>query len=91
MMSGTAGSPSALGTWLGSAGISLTDRTGDEECIIANVEQQLENLRSYPSVRRALDEGRLVLTGLYFDLTEARMYNVSDGVRRPVSVGTRDT
>jgi carbonic anhydrase len=91
MMSGAAGSPSALGTWLGSAGISLTGRMGDEECIIANVEQQLANLRSYPSVLRALDEGRLVLTGLYFDLAEARMYNVSDGVRKPLSVGARDT
>ena len=88
MMGGAAGSPSALGTWLGAAGINLTGREGEEECITANVEQQLQNLRSYPSVRRAVDAGRLTLTGLYFDLAEARMYNVADGVRKPVSAAS---
>lgn len=85
MMGGAAGSASVLGSWLGSAGLVLTGRESEEECIIANVEQQLKNLRTYPSVRRAADEGRLELSGLYFDLAEARMYNVTDGVRRPVS------
>jgi carbonic anhydrase len=85
MMNGTAGSSSALGSWLDSAGITLTGREHEEECITANVEQQLANLRTYPSVRRAVDEGRLELSGLYFDLAEARMYNVADGVRSPVS------
>jgi carbonic anhydrase len=85
MMNGAAGSSSALGSWLDSAGITLTGREHEEECITANVEQQLANLRTYPSVRRAVDEGRLELSGLYFDLAEARMYNVADGVRSPVS------
>jgi carbonic anhydrase len=85
MMGGIADSSSALGSWLGSAGTALTGREREDECIIANVEQQLANLRTYPSVRRALAEGRLELDGLYFDLAEARMYNVADGVRSPVS------
>jgi len=85
MMAGAAGSPSALGSWLGSAGIDLAGREHEEECIIANVEQQLANLLTYPSVRRAADEGRLTLAGLYFDLAEARMYNVTGGVRSRVS------
>ncbi|AGZ44892.1 SulP family inorganic anion transporter [Actinoplanes friuliensis] len=85
MMAGAAGTPSALGSWLGSAGIDLTGRDHEEECIAANVEQQLANLRTYPSVRKAVDEDRLTLTGLYFDLAEARMYTVTDGVRSPVS------
>ncbi|RSM51263.1 carbonic anhydrase [Actinoplanes sp. ATCC 53533] len=85
MMAGAAGSASVLGAWLGSAGITLTGREHEEECITANVEQQLENLRTYPSVRRAVGEGRLELSGLYFDLAEARMYNVEGGLRSPVS------
>ena len=85
MMDGAAGSASALGSWLGSAGIDLTGREHQEECITANVEQQLANLRTYPSVRRAVDAGRLELNGLYFDLAEARMYSVAGGVRSPVS------
>jgi carbonic anhydrase len=85
MMAGAAGSASALGGWLGSAGIVLTGREHEVECIAANVEQQLANLRTYPSVRRAVDEGRLELGGLYFDLAEARMYTVAGGVRSPVS------
>ena len=85
MMGGAAGSSSALGSWLGFAGIALTGREHEEDCITANVEQQLANLRTYPSVRRAVDEGRLELCGLYFDLAQARMYSVADGVRSPVS------
>ncbi|WP_433720724.1 SulP family inorganic anion transporter [Actinoplanes sp. CA-051413] len=85
MMDGAAGPETALGSWLASAGTDLTGRAHEDECIAANVERQLANLRTYPSVRRAVDEGRLELTGLYFDLAEARMYNVADGVRSPVS------
>jgi carbonic anhydrase len=82
---GDGGASSALGRWLGSAGIDLAGREHEEECISANVEQQLANLRTYPCVRRAVDEGRLELHGLYFDLAEARMYTVAGGVRSPVS------
>jgi carbonic anhydrase len=85
MMAGAAGSPTALGSWLDSAGINLAGREHEEECIAANVEQQLANLLTYPSVRRAVDAGRLTLAGLYFDLAEARMYAVTDGVRSRVS------
>ncbi|WP_305782462.1 bifunctional SulP family inorganic anion transporter/carbonic anhydrase [Symbioplanes lichenis] len=85
MMGGAAGEPSALGSWLAAADLTVDDAS-EEDCITANVAQQLRNLSSYPSVRRAVGEGRLTLTGLYFDLAEARMYTVSGGERRPVTV-----
>ncbi len=85
MMGGAAGEPSALGSWLAEAEFAVHDAS-EEDCITANVAQQLKNLATYPSVRRAVDEGRLTLTGLYFDLAEARMYTVSGGERRPVTV-----
>lgn len=57
-----------------------------ERQALANVAQQLANLRTYPSVRRHLDTDRLSLVGLYFDLHEARMYLVDagNGARRPL-------
>jgi len=84
MMGGAAGEPSALGSWLAAADLTVMDAS-EEDCITANVAQQLRNLSSYPSVRRAVGEGRLTLTGLYFDLAEARMYTVSGSERQPVT------
>ncbi|WP_246017403.1 SulP family inorganic anion transporter [Micromonospora pisi] len=57
-----------------------------ERQALANVAQQLDNLRTYPSVRRRLDADQLTLVGLYFDLHEARMYLVDagNGARRPL-------
>jgi carbonic anhydrase len=80
MMAGASGGDPALdrsilARWLGSAGTELPD-AGEERCITANVVQQLTNLRTYPTVREALDGGRLTLGGMYFDLAEARMYTV---------------
>ncbi len=37
----------------------------------ANVVQQLEHLRGHPAVQRALEQGRLELVGLYFDISAA--------------------
>ncbi len=37
----------------------------------ANVVQQLEHLRGHPAVRGALEQGRLELVGLYFDISAA--------------------
>jgi carbonic anhydrase len=45
-----------------------------EELCLANVAQQLDNLRAHPSVRPRLDEGSLQLAGLYFDLAAAQAY-----------------
>ncbi|GAA2787980.1 bifunctional SulP family inorganic anion transporter/carbonic anhydrase [Kribbella solani] len=45
---------------------------------VANVAVQLENLRSFPSVRRAEDEGRLELIGLWFDIGAAAARLVLD-------------
>lgn len=39
-----------------------------------NVVQQLENLLTYPAVRRARDAGRLELTGMFYDLDTAELH-----------------
>ncbi|MEY9968142.1 carbonic anhydrase [Streptacidiphilus sp. MAP12-16] len=45
-----------------------------ERLCLTNVVQQLDNLRSHPSVRRALAAGTLRLAGLYFDFATAQAY-----------------
>ncbi|MBB6171210.1 carbonic anhydrase [Nocardiopsis mwathae] len=40
----------------------------------ANVVRQLENLLTYPAVRQRVQEGRLELTGLYYDLETAEVH-----------------
>ncbi|MET0492800.1 MAG: SulP family inorganic anion transporter [Actinoplanes sp.] len=90
LISGAAGTPSALGSWLAESRADLpTTSSGaspsEEDCITTNVAQQLRNLHGYPTVRAAMDDGRLTIRGLYFDLAEARMYTVTDGRRRPVN------
>ncbi|MEU8813546.1 SulP family inorganic anion transporter [Actinoplanes sp. NPDC048796] len=75
-----------LGRWLSQSGVDFTDCGDEEGCVTANVAQQLANLRTYPVVREAEAAGRLTLTGLYFNLAEARMYTVdeSNGTRTPL-------
>ncbi|WP_405146399.1 bifunctional SulP family inorganic anion transporter/carbonic anhydrase [Sphaerisporangium sp. NBC_01403] len=57
----------------------LSDSTGEDEgpldrlCRV-NVAQQLDNLRTYPSVAGLEDSGRLQLVGLYFDIGAARVH-----------------
>ncbi|CAM4218919.1 SulP family inorganic anion transporter [Nocardiopsis rhodophaea] len=46
----------------------------------SNVVRQLENLLTYPAVHHRLQEGRLELTGLYYDLETAQVH-VLDGQR----------
>ncbi|KJK48804.1 carbonic anhydrase [Lentzea aerocolonigenes] len=43
---------------------------------VANVAQQLDNLLGYPSVREAIAAGTLTLKGMYFDISNARVYLV---------------
>ncbi len=45
---------------------------------VANVAVQLENLRSFPCVRAAEDQGRLELIGLWFDIGAATARSVLD-------------
>ncbi|GAA2382892.1 SulP family inorganic anion transporter [Streptomyces glaucosporus] len=51
---------------------------GLEALCLANVVQQLENLRAHPCVARRLAEGSLELHGMYFHVGEAQTY-VLDG------------
>ncbi len=76
MKDGTADPRTALGGWLALAGTSFRPGCDEQACCVANVQQQLRNLRTYPAVRAALAAGRLTLTGMYFDLAEARMYEI---------------
>jgi carbonic anhydrase len=48
-----------------------------ERLCLTNVAQQLDNLRAHTSVRRAVDSGRLRLTGLYFDFATAQAYRLA--------------
>lgn len=96
LLDGTVGKDSHLASWLGHAQPSLArkgapaSRNDDlppvERQCLANITQQVDNLHTYPSVRRHLDAGRLQLVGMYFDLHEARMYliDTEHGTRRPV-------
>ena len=86
LMTGGFAPGSALGRWLRESGTRFADCGDEERCVTANVAQQLANLRTYPVVRAAEEAGHLTLTGLYFDLAEARMYTVDPerGVRVPI-------
>jgi carbonic anhydrase len=88
LVHGTSSPGSRLHSWLRN-GMASLERLGRArartECqlsevdllCITNVAQQLDNLRTYPSVSRALAEGRLQLHGLYFDLAQATFYRVN--------------
>ncbi|BAL91814.1 putative sulphate transporter and carbonic anhidrase [Actinoplanes missouriensis 431] len=81
-----------LGDWLALSGVRFSDSTDEQRCCTDNVTQQLANLRTYPTVRAAEAAGRLRLTGMYFDLAEARMYEVDPDLgARPVTAPGENT
>jgi carbonic anhydrase len=86
LMTGAAAPGSSLGDWLALSGMQVTDPADEQRCCIDNVVRQLANLRTYPVVQAAEAAGRLRLTGMYFDIAEARMYEVDPilGVHHPV-------
>ncbi|MGI5427551.1 bifunctional SulP family inorganic anion transporter/carbonic anhydrase [Streptomyces sp. CA-179760] len=49
-----------------------------EQLCLTNVVQQLEHLRAYDSVARALKEGELELHGMYFHVGEAQAYLLTE-------------
>jgi carbonic anhydrase len=52
-----------------------------EQLSMVNIAVQLENLRRHPSVRRAIEERGLTVSGLFFDIASARLIEVSvDGI-----------
>ncbi|MEV6303954.1 bifunctional SulP family inorganic anion transporter/carbonic anhydrase [Actinoplanes sp. NPDC051861] len=87
LMTGAARPDSDLGDWLSHSGVRFTDPTDEERCCTDNVLNQLTNLRTYPTVRAAETAGHLRLKGMYFDLAQARMYEVDPimGNPHPVS------
>ena len=68
----------------------LSDSTGEDEGPLdrlcrMNVVQQLDNLRTYPSVAHLERSGRLQLVGLYFDIKAARVHVLEDETFTPVA------
>lgn len=63
--------------WARLAGRAPADAV--EQLCLTNVVQQLEHLRAYESVARALREGVLELHGMYFHVGEAQSYLLADG------------
>ncbi|MGW4740969.1 SulP family inorganic anion transporter [Nocardia xishanensis] len=58
------------------AGFGEVDQLG-----MVNVAVQLETLRAYPAVRRAIEERGVVVSGLFFDIATARVIEVRvDGI-----------
>ncbi|MFE9765140.1 bifunctional SulP family inorganic anion transporter/carbonic anhydrase [Streptomyces sp. NPDC005808] len=62
--------------WARLAGRAPADAV--EQLCLTNVVQQLEHLRAYESVARALQEGALELHGMYFHVGEAQAYLLAD-------------
>jgi carbonic anhydrase len=79
-----AGSMPALRRWLRHGNHSLArfiETEGDrldgnalDTLCRVNVQQQLENLRTYRKVDEQIRSGRLKLVGLYFDIGSARVH-----------------
>ncbi|MEJ2865820.1 bifunctional SulP family inorganic anion transporter/carbonic anhydrase [Actinomycetospora flava] len=89
------GGEGVLGRWLGGARESVSRwRSGHavaaeaatrgasdvDQLAMVNVAVQLERLARHPAVARAIEEGRVRLVGLYFDIATARM-SVLEGDR----------
>jgi len=87
LVKGTAARGSHLHSWLRNAEPSLirfhaptapgcSELPVADRLAVANVAQQLDNLLGYPSVREAITAGTLTLKGMYFDISNARVYLV---------------
>jgi carbonic anhydrase len=87
LVNGSAKRGSHLRSWLRSAEPSLirfhepvppdcAELPSVERLCVVNVAQQLDNLLGYPCVREAVDAGALNLVGMYFDISQARVYLV---------------
>ncbi|MET9627636.1 SulP family inorganic anion transporter [Lentzea sp. NPDC006480] len=87
LVKGSASRGSHLHSWLRNAEPSLirfhaptspgcSDLPVADRLAVANVAQQLDNLLGYPSVREAIAAGTLTLKGMYFDISNARVYLV---------------
>lgn len=51
-----------------------------------NVLLQIENVKSYPAVKKRIDEGELSVHGWWFDIARADVYTYNDEVRRFVLI-----
>ncbi len=88
LVNGSTRPGTALNSWLHHADRSLIrfhepSTTIDRELpvverlSVANVAQQLDNLLTHPAVREAVASNALRLTGMYFDISAARVYLVN--------------
>lgn len=85
LITGEAGKGSFVSQWMKIAQ-SAKDRVlakysgADEEslcrhCEMESIVTSLENLRTFPFVTQAINEGRLTLVGAYFDLVDGHIYD----------------
>ncbi|MEU9188262.1 SulP family inorganic anion transporter [Streptomyces sp. NPDC048484] len=58
-----------------------------EQLCLTNVVQQLEHLRAYEAVARALEEGALELHGMYFHVGEAQAYLLTEATSHGAEEG----
>jgi len=63
-----------------------TERDRIEAMVRENVIAQLENIKTHPSVRLALEEGRLSLHGWVYDIESGRMDALDGATNRFVSL-----
>ncbi len=64
-------------------GVSL-DATLEEHNQLSqlNVLQQMENIQSYPAVKKRIDEGTLSVHGWWFDIARADVYSYRDNLKK---------
>ncbi|MDQ3232118.1 MAG: carbonic anhydrase [Pseudobdellovibrionaceae bacterium] len=85
VLRGTQGLSGNLRSWLRHAepslfklhaetGLDCADLAPHNQLSQLNVLQQLEHLRTYPSVRQAMENGRLQLHGWWFDIANAEVH-----------------
>jgi len=51
-----------------------------------NVLLQIENIKSYPAVKKRLDEGKLSIQGWWFDIAKADVYAYEEDIKRFVLI-----
>lgn len=98
-LSGSARPGSRLAEWLRHIQPSLIRFHALAECelsnhdrlSVANVVQQLDNLMTFPLVKQAVQEGRLNLVGMFFDIAGPRMYLVDQQTGRLTPVTSEAT
>lgn len=71
-----------LRRWRSGPGFAGSDRGDVDRMVMTNLQQQLENARTVPFVRRAVAEQRLRITAAFFDIGAARVLTYDEETGR---------